>query len=95
MYTVGENKDRVTYAFREPITRHKVALHHYFCKSKAEYELKIVRGNGADTPKDWDTCEWHPNSSHRRTFTLTWIAEGDKFESALKQKCDSLATYSP
>jgi hypothetical protein len=93
MYTVGENKDRVTYAFREPITRQKVALHHYFCKSKAEYELKMARGNGADTPKEWDTCEWH-RLKHREQFTNI-ISEGDRFESVPKQNCHSLAMYRP
>lgn len=58
MYNVGENRDRVTFAFREPITRDKIALHHYGLKSKQEYEEKIMRSNGYDDPKTWDWCEF-------------------------------------
>ncbi|KAI8824419.1 uncharacterized protein EV422DRAFT_485841, partial [Fimicolochytrium jonesii] len=52
--TVGENGDKVDYAFRRPITRQRMALHHYVVKSKAEYAAKVQRGNGMDQPKGWD-----------------------------------------
>jgi hypothetical protein len=36
---------------RNPITRDRIALHHYAVKSREEYEEKMHRGNGEDVPK--------------------------------------------
>jgi hypothetical protein len=50
--TVGENWDEiVTAAWRKPITRERISLHHYAVKSRGEYEEKILRGNGMTDPK--------------------------------------------
>ncbi|KAJ9144286.1 Glycosyltranserase family 2 [Pleurostoma richardsiae] len=52
--TVGEHGDWIEhYAFRQPITRDRLALHHYAVKSRQEYEEKISRGNAMSDPKDW------------------------------------------
>lgn len=52
--TVGEDGDQIDYpADRIPITRKRVALHHYAMKSKAEFQEKIDRGNAMGSPKDW------------------------------------------
>lgn len=59
--TVGEDGDVVTtIAFREPITRRRIGLHHYAVKSKEEYEAKMARGNGMSQPKSlafWRSVE--------------------------------------
>ena len=53
--TVGENGDTVDrMAWRVPITRNRISLHHYATRSKEEYEAKISRGNGMGDPKGWD-----------------------------------------
>lgn len=57
MFTVGEDGKQVVGPWRNPITRNKIALHHYFTKSKAEFEVKINRSNANDAPKDWDICK--------------------------------------
>jgi hypothetical protein len=44
--TVGEDgKEIESYAFRQPITRARVSLHHYAVKSRAEYLEKMARSN--------------------------------------------------
>lgn len=53
--TVGENKDYIDFAFRYPVTRDSIGLLHYAVKSRAEFEEKINRGNGMDSPK---SMEW-------------------------------------
>jgi hypothetical protein len=59
--TVGENNDPiVSEAFRLPITRDRIALHHYAGKSREEYEAKMLRGNAMDDPKGeffWNSLE--------------------------------------
>ncbi|RDL37284.1 uncharacterized protein BP5553_04717 [Venustampulla echinocandica] len=59
--TVGEHGDVInTDAFRNPITRDRIALHHYVVKSKEEYEEKMHRGNAMSQPKSkefWDHVE--------------------------------------
>jgi len=59
--TVGENNDAiVSEAFRSPITRNRIALHHYAGKSREEYEAKMHRGNAMDDPKGeyfWNSLE--------------------------------------
>jgi hypothetical protein len=59
--TVGENGDAiVSEAFRLPITRDRIALHHYAGKSREEYEAKMLRGNAMDDPKGeyfWNSLE--------------------------------------
>ncbi|KFZ19351.1 hypothetical protein V501_00701 [Pseudogymnoascus sp. VKM F-4519 (FW-2642)] len=53
--TVGEDGDTVDrFAWRVPITRNRVSLHHYATRSREEYEAKISRGNGMGDPKGWD-----------------------------------------
>jgi hypothetical protein len=47
--TVGEKGDVVdSEAFRIPITRERIALHHYAGKSREEFEEKMGRGNAMD-----------------------------------------------
>ncbi|GAM88319.1 hypothetical protein ANO11243_063520 [Dothideomycetidae sp. 11243] len=47
--TVGEKGDEVThFAFRQPITRDRIGLHHYAVKSWEEFEEKLSRST-----KDW------------------------------------------
>jgi hypothetical protein len=59
--TVGENGDIIhSQAFREPITRDRVSLHHYAVKSRQEFEEKLQRGNGMSDPKTenmWEEFE--------------------------------------
>lgn len=56
--TVGENGDLVDrHAWRLPVTRSKIALHHYAIKSREEYAKKIDRGNGMGDPKGWNWFE--------------------------------------
>ncbi|KAK6079285.1 integral membrane protein [Seiridium cupressi] len=53
--TVGEDgKDIAHWAFRRPITRDRLSLHHYAVKSKEEYEEKMMRSNAMGQPKTWD-----------------------------------------
>ncbi|KFY00794.1 hypothetical protein V490_01197 [Pseudogymnoascus sp. VKM F-3557] len=53
--TVGENGDSVDRAaWRVPITRKRISLHHYATRSRQEYEEKISRGNGMGDPKGWN-----------------------------------------
>lgn len=58
---VGEKGDVVeSIAFRMPITRDRIALHHYVVKSREEYVEKMGRGNAMDDPKGeafWDAVE--------------------------------------
>jgi Glycosyl transferase family 2 len=53
-YTVGEKYDRVDWAFRTPISRERIGLHHYAVKSKQEYEEKMARGSANLKSKTWD-----------------------------------------
>ncbi|KAK7970351.1 hypothetical protein PG996_001218 [Apiospora saccharicola] len=59
--TVGEHGDAVAhFAFRQPITRDRLNLHHYAVKSRQEYEEKIMRSNAMSAPKDegfWNHIE--------------------------------------
>ena len=59
--TVGENGDIIhTVAFRAPITRHRVSIHHYAIGSREQFEEKLQRGNGMSEPKTeemWDEFE--------------------------------------
>ncbi|TVY26166.1 Glycosyltransferase family 92 protein [Lachnellula hyalina] len=59
--TVGENGDVIdSIAWRSPVTRDRIALHHYSVKSKEEYEQKLLRGNGMSNPKNqayWNHVE--------------------------------------
>jgi hypothetical protein len=62
--TVTEHGDVVTTpAWRSPITRDRIALHHYAVKSRQEYEEKMHRSNGMSEPKNegfWDHMENTP-----------------------------------
>ncbi|KAF8860805.1 hypothetical protein BDZ45DRAFT_703694 [Acephala macrosclerotiorum] len=63
--TVGEHWDEVvTEAFRYPVTRDRLALHHYAVKSKEEYEEKLHRGNGMTDPKKGNFWEWIETMPH-------------------------------
>ncbi len=73
--TVGENGDVIdTIAFRSPITRNRVGLHHYALKSREEYEAKIQRGNAMDDPKGdefWNKMEYefpHENCTEMAAY---------------------------
>lgn len=55
--TVGEKGDVVnTLAFRQPITRDRISLHHYVLKSFEDYNDKITRS--AKTWEFWDYIEY-------------------------------------
>ncbi|KAG0651560.1 hypothetical protein D0Z07_1855 [Hyphodiscus hymeniophilus] len=60
-HVVGEHGDIIaSEAWRNPITRDRIALHHYAVKSREEYEEKMFRGNAMDDPKGesfWDVIE--------------------------------------
>jgi hypothetical protein len=59
--TVGETGDIIHgLAWRSPITRDRIALHHYAVKSREEFEEKMLRSNGMSDPKSegfWDHVE--------------------------------------
>lgn len=65
-HTVAEHGDIVTtVAWRSPITRDRIALHHYAVKSRQEYEEKMNRSNGMSEPKNegfWDHMETTPTT---------------------------------
>ncbi|KAJ3148436.1 hypothetical protein HDU89_004767 [Geranomyces variabilis] len=44
--TVGETGDTIPSAFRTPITRDRIGLHHYMLNSKQEYQQNLDRGYG-------------------------------------------------
>jgi len=60
-FTWGEHMDMVnSHAFRNPITRDRIAVHHYAGKSREEYIEKMLRGNAMDDPKGegfWESLE--------------------------------------
>ncbi len=63
--TVGEFGDPInTIAFRTPITRERISLHHYAVKSREEYEEKMARSNGMDASKDWEFWNHVENMTH-------------------------------
>jgi Glycosyltransferase family 92 len=51
--TVGENGDKVDFAWRTPITRDRWGVHHYALKSKQEWTEKMARGGGSLSHKNW------------------------------------------
>ncbi|KAI0128882.1 hypothetical protein BJ170DRAFT_594703 [Xylariales sp. AK1849] len=56
--TVGEDGEQIDHwAFRQPITRDRISLHHYAVKSRAEYEEKMARSNAMSQPKGWEFWE--------------------------------------
>lgn len=63
--TVGEMGDVIeSIAWRSPITRSRIALHHYSVKSREEYEEKMQRSNGMNDPKGngyWEHVESFPS----------------------------------
>ncbi|KAK8114317.1 hypothetical protein PG999_006386 [Apiospora kogelbergensis] len=68
--TVGEHNDTVVhFAFRQPITRDRLSLHHYAVKSRQEYEEKIMRSNAMSTPKGEGF--WNPNPAEMGESRLT------------------------
>jgi hypothetical protein len=62
--TVGENGDIVPFAFRIPITRKRLAIHHYEIKSRAEFAEKLARGNALDDPRGWSLWDNLENMEH-------------------------------
>lgn len=55
--SVGEDGDKIeSYAFRQPITRNRISLHHYVLKSYEDYYDKITRS--AKTWDFWDYIEY-------------------------------------
>ncbi|KFY05491.1 hypothetical protein V491_09114, partial [Pseudogymnoascus sp. VKM F-3775] len=53
--TVGEKGDNVDrFAWRVPITRDRISVHHFASKSREQFEAKISRGNGMGDPKGWE-----------------------------------------
>jgi hypothetical protein len=54
-HTVGEHGDIIEdVAVRVPITRDRIALHHYAIKSKEEFQEKMKRSNAMGQAKGWD-----------------------------------------
>lgn len=55
MRMIGEHNDKFDSPgpFRMPISRDRVALHHYAVKSYEEYEEKILRSNAMGQAKGW------------------------------------------
>lgn len=52
--TVGENGDVIrSHAFRQPITRNRISLHHYVTKSFEDYYDKTTR-----SAKKWDFWDY-------------------------------------
>ncbi|KAI9730308.1 MAG: hypothetical protein M1818_008211 [Claussenomyces sp. TS43310] len=53
---VGEDGEVVSpgFAWREPVTRHRLALHHYVTKSKQEYVEKMERWKDDLGAREWD-----------------------------------------
>ncbi|KAK8088724.1 hypothetical protein PG997_003685 [Apiospora hydei] len=74
--TVGEHNDTVAHvAFRQPITRDRLSLHHYAVKSRQEYEEKILRSNAMSAPKGegfWNHVE-HDLPHVECNDMLRWI----------------------
>jgi len=57
-HLVGEDGEYVYHwAFRQPITRNRVALHHYAVKSWEEYEAKMNRSNAMGNAKGMEFWE--------------------------------------
>lgn len=52
-YSVNENSEIITRAFNNPVTVEKIALNHYYGKSREEFNLKHMRGR-ADTNIKYD-----------------------------------------
>ncbi|KAI1854837.1 hypothetical protein JX266_000955 [Neoarthrinium moseri] len=53
--TVGEDGvDIAHWAFRQPISRNRLSLHHYAVKSREDYLQKMNRSNAMDQPKGWE-----------------------------------------
>lgn len=53
--TVGEHGDVIEDgAVRVPITRDRIAIHHYAIKSREEFEEKMKRSNAMGQAKGWD-----------------------------------------
>lgn len=65
--TLGEDHDPVDYAYREPITRNRIALHHYVIKSREQFLEKMSRWEG-DNPKD-DSFFNYINAQSRHNCT--------------------------
>jgi hypothetical protein len=61
--TVGETGDIITtLGFRKPITRNRIALHHYAIKSMEEFQEKLHRGNGMSDDQSrgaWEYVEFN------------------------------------
>jgi hypothetical protein len=54
-HMVGEDGEQVNHwAFRQPITRNRLSLHHYAVKSYEEYETKMNRSNAMGDAKSWE-----------------------------------------
>ena len=57
-HLVGEDGKYINHwAFRQPITRNRVALHHYAVKSWEEYEVKMNRSNAMGSTKGMEFWE--------------------------------------
>lgn len=63
-FTVGENGDQVKSFLRAPITRDRLAIHHYALKSKGEFEEKMNRGSGMSNHKGWDAWNLYEDMPH-------------------------------
>lgn len=70
--TVGEDGDVITtVAFRTPITRKRVGLHHYAVKSKQEYEEKMARKSANNNAKTWEFWERIHSVPHVECLEMT------------------------
>ncbi|KAJ3169248.1 hypothetical protein HDU88_001045 [Geranomyces variabilis] len=63
--TVGETGDTIPSAFRTPITRDRIGVHHYMLNSKQDYQQNLDRGYGmGSSPKNvgfWEHIEDMPS----------------------------------
>ncbi|ERS98563.1 hypothetical protein HMPREF1624_05348 [Sporothrix schenckii ATCC 58251] len=63
-FSVGENGDVVESHLRAPITRDRLAIHHYALKSKAEFEDKMSRGSGMSHHNGWSVWDNYEKMPH-------------------------------
>ncbi|KAG9237058.1 hypothetical protein BJ875DRAFT_370878 [Amylocarpus encephaloides] len=74
--TVGENGDVIeSQAFRSPITKDRISLHHYAVKSREEFEEKLLRSNAMTDPKDENF--WNHMENLVPTVNCTEMAQYD------------------
>lgn len=70
--TVGEHGDVIEdQAVRIPITRDRIAVHHYAIKSREEFEEKMKRSNAMGQAKGWDYWDHLEGLPHHECLEMT------------------------